>query len=196
MEKPGFDGPGFSLGFVGSLDRKPILDLTKDTASIRCTHERFFNAAYQLCDTSGVVILKKLSLILVLILALAASFAQTPIPFEATYTFGANGNVQSFVYNGTPYSGISMGSIEKKFLTSVSSAGNFRAKGWPDGMSSPRIVFTISAVPGYKYTVNSITFGLGRAATGATHALWRGSASYKDNINNYTSLHGRINNDN
>lgn len=140
--------------------------------------------------------MKKLSLVLVLMFALAAGFAQTAIPFEATYTFGADGNVTSFAYNGTQYPGISMGSIEKKYLTSVSSDGNFRAEGWPNGISSPRIVFTISAVPGYKYTVNSITFGLGRTATGATRALWRGGTSYSANINNYTSLHGNITNDN
>ena len=126
--------------------------------------------------------MKKLSLISILIIALAAGFAQTAIPFEATYTFGADGDVTSFAYNGTQYSGISMGSIEKKYLTSVSSDGNFRAEGWPNGISSPRIVFTISAVPGYKYTVNSITFGLGRTATGATRALWRGGTSYSSKL--------------
>jgi hypothetical protein len=137
---------------------------------------------------------KKLSLISILIFTLAAGFAQTPIPFTATYTFGTEGHVTSFEYNGTPYSGISMGNIEKKYVTSVDSDNNFRATGWGNGFSSPRIEFTINHVQGYKYTVNSITFGLGRAADGATNAVWRSSADHSLNINNYTALNGITNN--
>lgn len=123
-----------------------------------------------------------------LVLALAASFAQTPIPFTATYSFaGSTGSTLELAYNGTPYSGINMGNMEKKYVTSVSSDDNFRATGWPtNGFGSPRVAFTISAVPGYKFTINSITFGLGRAVGGATRAIWRGSADYGNNLKNYT----------
>lgn len=138
--------------------------------------------------------MKKLSLISILIIALAAGFAQTAIPFEATYTFGADGNVTSFAYNGTQYPGISMGDMLKKYVTSVSSNNNFRASDWPlRGMGSNRIEFTIYAVPGYKFTVNSITFGLGRDADGAARAIWRGNNNYNSNLNSYTTLNGIVN---
>lgn len=139
--------------------------------------------------------MKKLSFILLLALALTASFAQTPIPFTATYSFtGSTGSTSELAYNGTQYSGISMGNILKRFITSVSSDDNFRAKGWSTGFSSPRIEFTIAAAPGYKYTVSSITFGLGRNSTGPRNALWRSSLTGNTNLNNYT-LNNSIDND-
>lgn len=141
--------------------------------------------------------MKKLCLLFALVLALAASFAQTPIPFTATYSFsGSTGHTSSLAYNGTQYSGISMGNIEKKWVTSVSSDDNFRASGWGTNMSSPHIGFTIYAVQGYKFTVNSITFGLGRDGSGTTNALWRGSGNYTLNLKNYSALHDSISNSN
>ena len=131
--------------------------------------------------------MKKLSLISILIFALAAGFAQTVIPFTAMYTFGTGGHVSSFPYNGTLYSGISMGDMVKDRVISAYSENNFRAYGWPTSNSVLyNIGFTISAVQGYKFTVNSITFGLGREADGPTHTVWRGSAAPTTNLRKYT----------
>jgi hypothetical protein len=136
---------------------------------------------------------KKLSLISILIIALAAGFAQTAIPFEATYTFGADGNVTSFAYNGTQYPGISMGDmIKSDFINSVDSENNFRATNWnTKNTLDPRkyIGFTISAVPGYKFSVNTVEFGIGKDADGPTGAHWRGEVNNSNSIKltNYTT---------
>ncbi|HPV14109.1 MAG TPA: FlgD immunoglobulin-like domain containing protein [Candidatus Cloacimonadota bacterium] len=120
--------------------------------------------------------MKKLSLIFVLALAVVAGVAQTQ--FTATYTFGTGGNVQSFAYNGSPIGGINPGPMVKQGVTTVSSDGNFRASGWPTDPWSDTgkyIGFTISAKPGYKFTINTITFGIGRNADGTRYTEWRGS---------------------
>jgi hypothetical protein len=137
--------------------------------------------------------MKKLSLIILLALAVVAGVAQTyPVfNFTATYTFGADGNVTSFKYNGTQYSGISMGYIEKNGVTSVYSNGNFRASGWLSGMSDANkyISFTINAVQGYKFTVNTITFGIGRDLDGTRKTEWYGSGdNYAWSLEDYTHL--------
>jgi hypothetical protein len=134
--------------------------------------------------------MKKLSLIFVLALAVVAGVAQTP--FTATYTFGTGGNVQSFVYNGTQYDGITMGNIDKVGqINSFDSPGNFRAYNWPSGSDYGKyIAFTISAKPGYKFTVSSITFGIGRDADGTIYTEWAGSNNYSGILNNYTLASG------
>ncbi len=141
--------------------------------------------------------LKKWILIFSLVLSLGLVWAQ--VPFQATYTFGSDGNVASFVYNGTSYAGITMGNLEKIGITSTSSTNNFRGSGWSltDIDTEKYIGFTISAVTGYKFTVNSISFGIGRSGTGTRYSQWRGSNDgYSAVINNYTSLNsGLTNND-
>lgn len=141
----------------------------------------------------------KLASLLILIALLAApgvGWGQTP--FTATYTFGANGNVASFAYNGTVYDGISMSDIVKVGVTTSSSSGNFRATTWPTASSpdeSKYIGFTITAASGYKFTVTSINFGIGRSGTGTRDTQWRGSAdSYSSLINNYTTLNSSLTN--
>ena len=122
-------------------------------------------------------------------------------PFTATYTFGSNGNVASFAYNGTNYAGITMGNIEKIGVISSSSNNNFRATRWPAGatngsntftgsVSTDRYIgFSISAVEGYKFTVTSINFGVSRGETGTRQSQWRGSAdSYNAIIDGYSNL--------
>ena len=142
--------------------------------------------------------MKKLSLIFVLALAVVAGVAQTQ--FTATYTFGTGGSVQSFAYNGTQYSGITMSNINKVGqIESVNSPGNFRAKKWPTATqgytATEYIGFTINAKPGYKFTVNSITFGLGKSKDGPRLAQWRGSANtYGAALTNYTTLASGVTN--
>ena len=134
--------------------------------------------------------------------------AQTP--FTATYTFsGTTGHVESFTYNGTTYEGISMGTINKVGVTSSSSTKNFRASGWPLGATDGSDVFTgsvdtgkyigftINAVSGYKFTVSTIQFGIGRSKTGTRQCQWRGSYdNYSSIINNYTTLNTNLTNSN
>ena len=125
------------------------------------------------------------------------AWAQTA--FTATYTFGTAGNVQSFPYNGTSYDGIVMGTIDKVTVSTSSSSGNFRATNWPLGATngsdiftgsvdpSKYIGFTISAASGYKFTISTIQFGIGRSGTGIRQSQWRGSYdNYGSILNNYT----------
>ena len=152
--------------------------------------------------------MKKIFFILPILLMSVWLSAQTP--FTATYTFsGTTGHVESFTYNGTTYEGISMGTINKVGVTSSSSTNNFRASGWPLGATDGSDVFTgsvdtgkyigftINAVPGYKFTVSTIQFGIGRSATGTRQCQWRGSYdNYSSIINNYTTLNTNLTNSN
>jgi len=134
-----------------------------------------------------------------------ALFGQTS--FTATYTFGSDGNVASFAYNGTAYTGISFGNIDKVGVTSSSSSGNFRANSWPTGATDGSnsftgsidtgkyIGFTISATEGYTFTVNTVTFGIGRSGTGTRQAQWRGSGdTYGTALNAYSILNSVLSN--
>ncbi len=149
--------------------------------------------------------MKKLVIVLSLMFAMGLVFAQTP--FEATYTFGSEGNVYNFTYNGTSYTGISMGTIDKVGVTSTSSSGNFRASDWPLGATNGSddftgsmdpekyIGFTISAAPGYKFTVFGITFGIGRSGTGPRQSQWRGSSDdYAGILSNYAVVNPGLTN--
>ncbi len=140
--------------------------------------------------------MKKTLLVLLVLCATGFVFAQTP--FTATYTFGADGNVQSFGYNGTNYPAITMSNIDKVGVTTSSSSNNFRATGWPTSASPDAgkyIGFIMTAAAGYKFTVTTINFGIGRSGTGTRDTEWRGSAdSYAALINNYTTLNSNLTN--
>ena len=149
------------------------------------------------------------TMILVFLLVFFGKGVWGQTPFTATYTFtGTTGNVASFAYNGTVYDGITPGDIVKVGVTTSSSTGNFRASNWPLGAISGSEVFTgdvdlakyfeftISAVSGYKFTVTSITFGVGRSSTGIRQSEWRGSDdSYGSIVDNYTTLNAGLTND-
>jgi len=149
--------------------------------------------------------MKKIFFILPILLMSVCLSAQTS--FTATYTFtGTTGHVQSFTYNGTTYDGISMGTIDKVGVTSSSSTNNFRATGWPTGATDQSdaftgsvdtgkyIGFTINAVSGYKFTVSTIQFGIGRSKTGTRQCQWRGSYdNYGSILTNYTTLNNLTN---
>jgi hypothetical protein len=130
------------------------------------------------------------------------------ITFTATYNLSGDGNdVVSFSYNGTTYEGIIPGDLEKVGVISTSSNGNFRGDDWPLGATSESDVFsgsfdpvkyigfTIEATPGYKFTVTSITFGIGRSGTGPRQWQWRGSADeFESPIDNYSALNPNLTN--
>ena len=142
--------------------------------------------------------MKKLSLVIVLVLALAASFAQTM--FSATYTFGGGGNVQSFAYNGDLFDGFTMSDIQKIGINSTQSNNNFRGDNWPVAPSNPDpdkyIGFTMNAQPGYTFTIHYIDFGIGRSPSGTRKTVWRGSAdNYGANLTVYDQVNANINYD-
>ncbi len=133
------------------------------------------------------------------------SWGQTS--FTATYNLAGGGNdVTSFAYNGTTYAEITPTALLKVGITSSSSTGNYRGSNWPldpnpigdlDGTVdlAKYIGFSISAVAGYKFTVTSITFGVGRSATGPRQWQWRGNAdSFGSIIDNYTTLNAGLTN--
>ena len=151
--------------------------------------------------------MKKLLFVFTLtILTIGMAWAQTA--FTATYSFtGSTGNVSSLAYNGTTYDGITMGTIDKVGVTNSSKNDCFRATGWPTGATngsnsftgsvntSKYIGFTISAASGYKFTVSSIQFGIGRSGTGTRQCQWRGSYdSYGSILSNYTTLNTDLSN--
>ncbi|MFM1904120.1 MAG: hypothetical protein RLZZ440_2020 [Planctomycetota bacterium] len=114
-----------------------------------------------------------------------------PVPFIGTYTFGSDGNVTSFAYNGDPLTGVSVGDLLKVGITSSSSSGNFRGTAWPTGGTNGSdafaglvnldrfIEFTLTAEPGSDLAgsldMAAIDFGLGRSGTGPRQWEWRSS---------------------
>jgi hypothetical protein len=129
-------------------------------------------------------------------------------PFIATYNLSGDGNnLTSFSYNGEMYDGIIPQDLVKAGITSTSSTGNFRGSNWPTGATDGSDVFTgsvdlekyigftISAAAGYKFSVTSITFGIGRSATGPRQWQWRGSEDdFNSILTNYISLNADLNN--
>jgi len=87
-------------------------------------------------------------------------------------------------------------------VTSSSSSGNFRATDWPVADppnssfdSNKYIGFTITAGFNYMFSVDTITFGIGRSGTGTRKTEWRGSAdSFSAPFTNYSLGHTDLNN--
>ena len=145
---------------------------------------------------------------LVTLLVFVVCFANAQTAFTATYSLAGGGNdVTSFAYNGTTYAGISVGALTKNGFTSSSSTGNYRGSNWPTGATTGSdvfsgsvdlakyIAFTISAQSGYRFTISSITFGVGRSSTGPRQSEWRGSSdSYASVLTNYTALNASVTN--
>ena len=135
-------------------------------------------------------------------LALLATFsatheakAQTNAFTNATYTFGANGNTNSFAYNGSNVANLTEGNMLKSSgITTASSSDNFRATGWTTGSSldtSDYIGFTLTADSGWTLNMTNMTFGIGRSATGTRAWSWYYSTnSFSSSVilTNYTTL--------
>ena len=116
---------------------------------------------------------------------IGAAQAQTT-PFTGTYTFGGDGNVNSFAYNGTAITDLTVSALTKVGVTTSSSSGNSRASNWGTGSTDggaaggPRdankyFEFTITASGGSTITDPTITFGVGRSGTGPRQFEWRSS---------------------
>lgn len=136
-------------------------------------------------------------LVCLLLFVSGLGFGQTP--FTATYNLVGPGNdVTSFSYNGTTYPGIDPQDLLKVGITSTSSANNYRGSNWPTEAldSNKYIQFGINAVPGYRFTITSIQFGIGRSGTGTRQAEWRGNHNgFSNAINNYTTLNADLTNE-
>ncbi len=143
--------------------------------------------------------MKKLSLIILLVFAVAASFAQGT-PFTATYTFTTSSYTTSYPYSGTNPAGLSMGDMKIIGAAFGSSNNCYRAKEWPSGTvidTGKYIGFDITANAGYAFEITKIDFGLYKSGSGPKTAEWRGSAdNYATTIDSYTALHSNINNNN
>lgn len=152
---------------------------------------------------------RKLHFSVTVVLLLITFFSKAQTDFTATYTFGSNGNVTSFAYNGATYDGVTFGNLEKVGVTSSSSTNNFRANGWPTGATSGSNDFTgevdlgkyfgfsVSPVAGYKISIDTIIFGVGRSSTGTRQSQWRGSSdNYAAILNNYAVLATNLTNNN
>ncbi|MEI7535218.1 MAG: fibronectin type III domain-containing protein, partial [Verrucomicrobiae bacterium] len=121
---------------------------------------------------------------LLLGLSVATSWAQS---FSGTYSFaGTIGNVASLTYNGTAIPNLTVGALTKVGVTTSSSSGNSRATGFGTGSVDQGAIggtldtgkyfeFTITSASGYTISNPTITFGVGRSATGPRQFEWRSS---------------------
>lgn len=124
--------------------------------------------------------------------------------FSGTFTFGGNGNTNSFPYNGTAISQLTVGNLNKVGVTTTSSSGNFRASNWaldstPGSLAgsvdfAKYFDFTLTAEAGYSFDMGGFDFGVGRSATGPRSFEWRSSAdNYGAVISGYTSVNAALN---
>ena len=140
--------------------------------------------------------------LLIAALALLATFsatheakAQTNAFTNATYTFGDNGNTNSFAYNGSNVANLTEGNMVKSSgITTASGSGNFRATDWTIGSSldtSDYIGFTLTADSAWTLNMTNMTFGIGRSGTGTRAWSWYYSTnSFSSSVilTNYTTL--------
>jgi autotransporter-associated beta strand protein len=110
---------------------------------------------------------------------LSAVHAQSP--FAATYTFGTNGNTNSFAYNGTPVDNLTVGDMVKgSGINTVASPGNFRATQWtasPSLSTTDYIGFSVTADPGLTFNMADFNFGIGRDINGTLRWVWYASTN-------------------
>ncbi len=103
--------------------------------------------------------------------------------FTGTFNLaGTTNEVASFAYNGSAVANLTVSSLSKVGITSTSSTNNFRGSNWPIGTvdsgpvdTAKYIEFTLTAGGGKVIDLPSITFGVGRSATGPRQWQWRSS---------------------
>ncbi len=141
------------------------------------------------------------------VIALVSPAAQAAV-FTGTYSFsGTTGDVASLAYNGTAINNLTVGNLTKVGVTTSSSSGNSRASAWPTGATNGSntfsgtidlgkyFEFTLSVDSGFTLDLTSISFGLGRSATGPRQWEWRSNVdSYSATIGSYTSTNAGLTN--
>ena len=126
--------------------------------------------------------LSVLPLCLVLVMGAGNVWGQ----FSGTYNFATGGNVNSFNYNGSVISSLTVSAITKNGITTSSSTNNFRASAWTTGSTNGGAAggtidltdyfeFTITAAAGYIISNPTLSFGVGRSAAGPRSFQWRWS---------------------
>jgi hypothetical protein len=126
-----------------------------------------------------------------------------PEAFGGTFTFGSNGNVTAFAYNGGAIDDVTVGDLVKVGVNTSSSSGNFRATDWAvdptagtlAGSLNPNkyFEFTLSAAAGHTLGMESLTFGVGRSGTGPRQWQWRSSVDgFAAPIATYTTVNGGL----
>lgn len=139
--------------------------------------------------------MKKLLLALAVAAIASPAFSQTA--FTGTYTWGANGNTNSFAYNGTDIANLTESAFTKVGITTSSSGGNFRASGFAldpvigtlTGTNDPAkyFEFSLTADSGFTLSMTNINFGVGRSGTGPRTFVWSSSVdSFATIITNYS----------
>lgn len=139
--------------------------------------------------------MKKILFALAAIAALPLSAVHAQSPFTATYTFGTNGNTNSFAYNGTPVDGLTVGNLVKgSGLTSISNTDNFRASQWTQSTNLSTldyIGFSVTADAGLTFNMADFNFGIGRNSFGTLRWVWHASTNNFVSffvLTNYTTL--------
>ena len=140
--------------------------------------------------------MKKLFLTLAIAGIASPAFSQTS--FTGTYTWGANGNTNSFAYNGTDIANLTESAFTKTAnIGTSSSSGNFRGTNFAldpvigslTGTNDPTkyFEFSLTADSGFALSMTNINFGVGRSGTGARTFVWSSSVdSFATIITNYT----------
>ena len=147
--------------------------------------------------------MKKLLLTVALLGLASPAFSQTA--FSGTYTWGANGNTNSFAYNGTDIANLTESAFTKIGITTSSSSGNFRATGFAldpvlgslTGTNDPTkyFEFSLTAASGFTLSMTNIDFGVGRSGTGPRTFVWGSSVdNFASVMTNYTVPTGVTNN--
>ena len=117
-------------------------------------------------------------------------------PVSGIFTWGTNGNVTNFPYNGSIITDVSVSSFTKVNIVSSSSAGNFRASSWstnaiPD--LNKYFEFSIAAATGTTINMGNITFGIGRSSTGPLKWEWRTSLdNYATTVTNFVAVNTNL----
>ena len=145
-----------------------------------------------------------------MIAANAANAAYVP-NFGGTYTFptSAVGSTAALAgaYNGTVMTGLTPSSVTNSGTTWSASNNNYRAFNWATGATTGSdtftgsvdltkyIGFTLAADAGYSFDITSISFGLGRSATGVRQWQWRSSVdNYAAALTDYSNLQAGLTN--
>jgi hypothetical protein len=143
--------------------------------------------------------MKKILLALAAVCVASHAFAQTNA-FTGTYTWGGDGNTNSFAYNGTNIANLTPSAFTKTAnVGTTPSAGNFRGTNWAldasigtlTGANDPTKYFEFSLTAGAGFTLNmtNINFGIGRSGTGPRTFAWSSSVdSFASILANYSSL--------
>ena len=103
--------------------------------------------------------------------------------FSAAYNFTTGNNTNSFPYNGTLVTNVTIGAMIKSAginTTAGSPINSFRATSWTTNNAfdpSEYIGFTVTAHPGFQLNISNLSFGVNRSTNGPRVFEWRASTN-------------------